>query len=258
MRFRLRSEMTGEHGSDARWGWVKVMAGNVFEDPALVANYAELTPLRVPGLQDLHRMAAILLSEQAGREARILVLGAGGGLELRAFARARPHWSLVGVDPSRPMLELARKVAGDPGPRMELVHGEIEDAPGGPFDGATCLLTFHFLSVEERLHNLRELRKRLRPRAPLIIAHHCRPKSGHPTEWLARSAVFAAGGDVVDPHATAQSASAMAGKLVLLSEDEEVELLRESGFIEPALFYAGLSFRGWVAYAEQPPSAAER
>ena len=57
-----------------------------FTDPAAVASYARDTPRKVPGLADLHRMAMLLLAEQAPAAAHVLVVGAGGGLELKAFA----------------------------------------------------------------------------------------------------------------------------------------------------------------------------
>ncbi|HEX2561547.1 class I SAM-dependent methyltransferase [Phenylobacterium sp.] len=81
-----------------------------FSDPKLVSTYAEDTPRRVPGLADLHRMAMLLLAERAPVGAEFLVLGAGGGLELRALAEAQPSWRFVGVDPSAEMLELARRL----------------------------------------------------------------------------------------------------------------------------------------------------
>lgn len=219
-----------------------------FTDPAHIANYAAVTPRRVPGLDDLHRMSVVLLSEYAKKNGCILVLGAGGGLELRSFAAARPEWSFVGVDPSRPMLDLAQTVLGNLGPRVELMQGDINDAPSWPFEGATCLLTLHFLAVSERRHVLGELRKRLHPGAPLIVAHHCKPDIGEPERWLARSAVFAAG-HLDDPEAAARSAAGMIRNLKLLSAGQEEALLRDAGFVSPAMFYAGFSFRGWVAYA---------
>jgi len=39
----------------------------------------------------------------------------------------------------------------------------------------------------------------------------------------------------------------MADKLSAISEEDEVALLEAAGFIEVELFYAALSFRGWVA-----------
>ncbi len=219
-----------------------------FVNPAMIKRYAEDTPERVPGFTDLHRMVLILLSERASENANVLVLGAGGGLELKAFAEARPDWSFVGVDPSRPMIDLALDVLGPLGSRVQWVNGYVDDAPSGLFDGATCLLTLHFLSVEERLHVLQALRLRLKPDAPLVVAHHGRVPAGNAELWLARSIAFAAG-TMPESEQVAASVSEMAKSLTLLSADEEEAILREAGFCDPAMFYAGLSFRGWVAYA---------
>lgn len=62
-----------------------------FSDPDAVARYAEGPKRFVPGLDGLHRMTGVLLAEKAPRIARVLVLGAGGGLELKALADAHPH-----------------------------------------------------------------------------------------------------------------------------------------------------------------------
>src|SRR5690606_19998280 len=127
---------------------------------------------KVPGLQALHRMSALLLAEVVPEDGHVLVLGAGGGLELRAFAEARPGWRLVGVDPSAPMLRLAEKTLGPLASHVELIEGYVDAAPETAFDGAVCLLTLHFLTPDERLRTLRELWRRLKPGAPLVVAHH--------------------------------------------------------------------------------------
>jgi tRNA (cmo5U34)-methyltransferase len=217
-----------------------------FTDPASVARYAENTPRKVPGFADLQRMASLLLAEHAPEAADILVLGAGGGLELKAFAEARPRWGFMGVDPSAEMLGLARDVLGPPASRVRLVQGFIEDAPAGPFDGATCLLTMHFLSKPERLRTLREMRRRLKPGAALVVAHHSGPRDGALERWLTRSVMFANG---ADPAQVAASAASMAQRLPILSAEEDEALLEEAGFSDVALFYAGFTFRGWVAAA---------
>lgn len=224
--------------------------GDAFTDPAMVARYADATPLRVPGFADLHQMALVLLAERSPQDAAILVLGAGGGLELKAFAEARPDWSFVGVDPSQPMLDLAASVLGPLGSQVKWIHGYVDDAPPGPFDGATCLLTLHFLPGPERLRVLLALKDRLKPGAPLIVAHHGNPQAGQAQRWLARSAAFAAGPQA-DPAQVCASAAGMAQHLTLLSASEEEALLLEVGFSDPALFYAGFSFRGWVAFAQE-------
>jgi tRNA (cmo5U34)-methyltransferase len=219
-----------------------------FTDPAMVAHYAESTPRRVPGFADLQRMAMLLLAEHAPEAADILVLGAGGGLELKAFAEAQPRWRFVGVDPAAAMLDLARDVLGARVAQVQLVQGLIDDAPPGPYDGAACLLTLHFLPKAERLRTLQELRRRMAPGAPLVAAHHSSPQNGDVRRWLARSIVFA-NREGIDFVQASASAAAMAQHLPILPAEEDEALLAEAGFSDIALFYAGFSFRGWVAAA---------
>lgn len=193
-------------------------------------------------------MAALLLAEIVPEEGRVLVLGAGGGLELKVFAEAQRKWRFVGVDPSAEMLKLASATLGPLASRVELHQGYIDTAPKGPFDGASCLLTLHFLTRDERLHTLSELRSRLKPGAPLVVAHHSFPQAeGAKARWLGRYAAFAISSGI--PEANAKSAiDAISSRLPLLSPEEDVAVLREAGFDGVELFYAGFTFKGWVAY----------
>ncbi|WP_233503554.1 class I SAM-dependent methyltransferase [Sphingomonas psychrotolerans] len=167
---------------------------------------------------------------------------------MKAFAEAQPQWRFVGVDPSAAMLDLAARVLEAFAGRIELQHGYVNTAPSGPFDGATCLLTLHFLEKEERLVTLREIRRRLKPGVPLVVAHHSYPTGSELLPWLVRSVAFADASGVNFEQASV-SAAAMAEHLPILSSDEDEALLREAGFSSVALFYAGFSFLGWVATA---------
>jgi tRNA (cmo5U34)-methyltransferase len=213
-----------------------------------IASYAEDTPRKVPGYADLHRMAMLLLAERAAPSAEILVYGAGGGLELKAFADAQPGWRFTGVDPSAEMLELACEILGPHLTRVDLLQGYIDDAPRGPFDGATCLLTLHFLKADERLEVLQGIRRRLKPGAALVVAHHSYPTGDDARSWLARSTAFARPG-IPDSATASASADAMIARLPILPADDEEGLLLGAGFADVALFYAAFSFRGWVATA---------
>lgn len=221
-----------------------------FSDPQAVARYAEGPVRKVPGFHALQEMTSLLLAEHVGATGRVLVLGAGGGLELKVFAERHPGWRFLGVDPSAEMLALARTTLGPLASRVELLEGYIDDAPDEQFDGATCLLTLHFLPAAERLRTLVELRRRLKPGAPLVVAHHSFPREhGQAMRWLRRYAAFAAAsGDA--PDNAEKSIEAMATRLPNLSPQEDEALLREAGFEVVELFYAGFTFRGWVAYRE--------
>lgn len=212
--------------------------------PGASEDYAERVARHVPGLRDLHRMIGVLMAEQAPDDGRLLVLGAGGGLELKALAETQPGWRLDGVDPSADMLRQASATLGELASRATLHQGYIEDAPEGPFDGATCLLTLHFLPTAERLRTVREVARRLRPGAPFIVAHHSFPLERRDA-WLARNAAFVVAAGV--PAEQARSGmQAMKEKLPVLAPEADEALLREAGFTDVELFYAALTFKGWV------------
>lgn len=218
-----------------------------FNDPDAVARYAEGPVRQVPGFHGLQQMAHVLLAETVPEDSHVLVLGAGGGLELKAFADAHAGWRFTGVDPSAEMLALATTTLGPLAPRAQLVAGYIDDAPPGPFDGGTCLLTLHFLPPEQRLHTLVEVRRRLAPGAPFVVAHHSVDDAADARErWLSRYAAFAVASGI--PAANmANAAAAISARLPLLTPAQDEALLREAGFVDIDLFYAAFSFRGWVA-----------
>jgi len=220
-----------------------------FSDPQSVARYAEGPPRFVPGFTDLHRMTTILLGERAPREARVLVLGAGGGLELKALAEAHPGWTFDGVDPAAEMLKQAGRTLGPLAPRARLHQGYIDDAPEGPFDAATCLLTLHFLPPEERQRTASEIRKRLKPGAPFVAAHSSFPQGeGERALWLSRYAAFAVASGT-DPALAQKARAAVAAHLNIFTPDQDEAILRDAGFSDVSLFYAAFTWRGWVASA---------
>lgn len=106
------------------------------------------------------------------------------------------------------MLDLAAQrlqSAGVLDGRVALHHGTMQSALAGSFDGATCLLTFHFVPREERVPMVAEIRRRLKPGAPLVVARL---------------------GVAQEPAARAQDEIAV--ELVVLTPEEAI--LREAGF----------------------------
>ena len=220
-----------------------------FADPAAVAAYGENMKRFLPGCDALHRMAGVLLAESAPDNAEILVLGAGGGLELRALGDAQPGWRFTGVDPAAEMLRLAERTLGPQRERTRLVEGYIDDAPEGPYDGAVCLLTLHFLPPPERTRTIAEIHRRLRPGAPFVAAHGSFPqKQPARSRWLDRYAAYAAASGA-DPEMAKGARDAVDASDIMLDPAQDEALLSDGGFRDVDMFYAAFTWRGWIAYA---------
>jgi tRNA (cmo5U34)-methyltransferase len=194
-------------------------------------------------------MAALLLAESTPPTGRVLVVGAGGGMELGHFAESNPTWQFDGVDPSAEMLNLAKTSLGLLIGRVKLHHGYVQVAPMGPFDSAACLLTLHFTTESERFQTLQEIYARLKPSGVFVALHYS--IAGDRAErdlWLSRCAAFAISSGL-DPEQAKASVAAIGTQLPILAPEQDEELMRKAGFSNIQTFYMGLAFRGWVAHA---------
>lgn len=211
--------------------------------------YLEGARRNVPGLDGLHRMTGLLLAERIPANGRVLVIGAGGGLELKALAQQQPGWRFDGVDPSPDMLELAQETIESVAERITLYEGDIAAAPDGPFDGAVCLLVFHHIPLEQRMITLEGIHRRLRPGAPLVLAHvsFSRSEPSYST-WIERHVAFGAGADM-DKERREAALIGMKEKACIMPPEQELRLLQEARYLDITQFYQAFSFRGWVAYA---------
>ena len=222
---------------------------STFTDPKAISSYAENAIRRVPGLGDVHRMSDLLLAESTPPNGRVLVVGAGGGMELKFFAQSHPGWQFDGVDPSAEMLALANTALGPLASRVQLHQGYIEAAPSGPFDAACSLLTLHFTPEAERHRTLCEVHARMKPGGVFVATHYSVSQNQAERElWLSRCAAFAISSGV-DPEQARTAAVAIGKQLPLLAPERDEDLMRRAGFSGISVFYVGLAFRGWVAHA---------
>jgi tRNA (cmo5U34)-methyltransferase len=228
------------------------MTQSHYEDPDFVRQYAQGPTAFVPAYEHMQRMAAQLIRERIGNTGKVMVLGAGGGLELEAFASRCPQWTFVGVEPAEEMLKAAkdRVLQAGASERVDWHHGYIFDAPPGPFDAATCLLTLHFVPDDgAKEQTLAEIRRRLKPGAPFVLVDLCIDlASPGAATALDRYREFA-----LESGADLERVESTCGRLVnvlkLVSAARDEALLGIAGFSQVELFYAGLSWRGWRAIA---------
>lgn len=221
-------------------------------DQSMSASYEQGPRWFVPGYDLGHALAALILRERLGHEARILVVGAGGGMELATLAAESPGWSFLGLDPSAQMLELARQKVESLGlgPRVSLVQGYLEDAPPGRFDAALAFLVLNFIPDDgRRLEALKAIHGRLAPGAPFLMVNGCSQMGTPRFEEDLRLYVAWAQRQGAPQEAIAKAVAMQRETLFSLPRQREEELLARAGFREARLFYGGLWILGWMALA---------
>jgi tRNA (cmo5U34)-methyltransferase len=181
----------------------------------------------------------------------LLVVGAGGGMEIERFLPDNPGWHLTGVDPSQDMLALAEAKIDRLGlrERTTLLRGVIRDLPPAPrFDAATCLAVLHFLPDEEKLALLKEVAARLRPGAPLLLAAPTEMVDGGLRDDLLGA--WQAYGELMGMPSEQMAATiARLAPMPATRAEDYRRLLREAGFQRVAEFFSALAFKGWIARA---------
>ncbi|HEY5898485.1 MAG TPA: class I SAM-dependent methyltransferase [Burkholderiales bacterium] len=102
---------------------------------------------------------------------RVLEIGIGTGLNLPYYDKARVE-RVVGLDPAVDMHRLARKRMLKAGLTVELVALAAEEIPfdSASFDSVVC--TYTLCSIPEPIAALKEMRRVLKPGAPLLFCEH--------------------------------------------------------------------------------------
>jgi tRNA (cmo5U34)-methyltransferase len=179
MKYNSRNTSVENTDTNQPMGW----------DHPNVHKYADTIALKIPGYAYLYEMTDRLITAQLEdqahtrtTDAEVLIIGAGGGQELITLGGRHEAWSFTAVDPSEPMLDLARKRIAHVGigSRISFVSGTLEELPGEQpgeqseeqsYDAATCLLVLHFLrGLESKRALLRQISARLKPGAPFCLA----------------------------------------------------------------------------------------
>jgi tRNA (cmo5U34)-methyltransferase len=121
-----------------------------------------------------------LLLDLAGelRLRSVLDLGCGSGIVADLLLGHLGEVSLVGLDSSRAMLDLARRRLAAHGPRARLVVADLGQPERigsyGPFDAAIAVQSLHHLEAERLGPLLRWVRSELAPGGWLLIADRIR------------------------------------------------------------------------------------
>ncbi len=220
--------------------------------PVAVGSYDESIRTFAAAYDQLFPMAYACLRSIAGDDARLLIVGAGTGMEICTFGPRSPRWRFTGVDPSADMLAIARSriEAARLADRVTLRQGYVHDLPAeSRFDAATCILVMHFLPDDgsKRLL-LKSIADRLKPGAPLVLVDDFGDAGSGAFRLMLGAWKTYVIGQGADPAVVEYAFGEENRKRFhYVSEERIAELLREAGFGPPARFFTGFLYGGWMA-----------
>ena len=222
-------------------------------DGSRADEYEQQSRIGLAGYDACHELSACILAAMLGRgrDAQVLVAGAGGGAkEIVTAGALEKKWRFTAVDPSRPMMDLAelRIKQAKLADRTQIILGTVDDLPEGIlFDAATLIGVLHHLPGDSAKKSiLRALAVRLKPGAPLVLAGNHYAYASHPlllAAWGERWRLHGAS----DAEIEAKRGKIMQGADPPHSEHAVEALLDEAGFEKPTRFFSSLFWGAWIA-----------
>ncbi|MCG7376593.1 class I SAM-dependent methyltransferase [Paenibacillus sp. ACRSA] len=222
-------------------------------DTADENRYEQSIAMKIPGYAHMHDLMERLLAASLMNQpqARLIIVGAGGGKEITLLGNRHPEWSFTGIDLSEPMLQLAaRRVAelkleSRVDLRMTSIEAMLEEVM---YDGATCMLMLHFIQgLEAKKRLLHSLAAKLKSGAPLVIAAvnadlHAPANATIMNAW--REHMLHAGITVDEWERFADSLGQESDPI---SSEVMIQLLQECGFTDITRYFGSFWVEGYYA-----------
>ena len=106
------------------------------------------------------------------KDATVLDLGCGTGLELEEYFKINPTAKITGIDLSEGMLNALRKKFADK--EITLIKGSYFDVPFGEnkFDAAVSVESLHHFTKEDKIHLYKKMHSSLKEEGYLILTDY--------------------------------------------------------------------------------------
>jgi tRNA (cmo5U34)-methyltransferase len=187
-------------------------------------------------------------------DARVLVAGAGTGAEVRYLAARFPNWRFTLVDPSAPMLAVARRHAEAEQfvDRCSFHADFLAGTPVVAHDAATSLLVSHFLTdAPARQSYFADIADRVEPGGRLFTVDLCTDDdapsfAGVMGLWI--DLLVHAG---MTPEARERYLESYGRDFAAQGPDAVAGMMEAAGFTSPVPIFQAALMRGWTTAKAQ-------
>ncbi|WP_193198204.1 class I SAM-dependent methyltransferase [Nostoc sp. MG11] len=220
--------------------------------PIAADEYEQMARLALPGYEVMHTFVLACLRSCLSETANLLVVGAGGGMELVRLGQSNPQWQFLGVDPSAKMLAIAQQkiTQHQLSQRIKIIQGYVQDLQNDPvYDAATSILVMHFIPGEDaKLAFLKGIAQRLKTSALFILVDVFGTKGSPELEQTIATLQAYWQETGLSEDKQKQLLENFNSRVYPLSEAKILELLQQAGFNHAIRFYTGLWVGGWMAF----------
>jgi tRNA (cmo5U34)-methyltransferase len=226
----------------------RVIDPNVHFDGEMAVRYDAFVPRLVPDYERLHEHVVAQLGLALDEGARVLVVGAGTCTEVLALADFDDTWAFTAVEPSAPMVDVARQHMADAGlsDRVTFHTGTLDTLDDqGPFDAATAILMMQFVAADDKAAVFKDIGKRLNSGAPLVMVHPI--GDPHADEHTLAMQAWRDHIEESLPDRAEDVFATVQDTLHFVFEDSQAEALAAAGFAPPQRFHSRMVFGAWVA-----------
>ncbi len=118
-------------------------------------------------------------------EGVVLEVGIGSGLNIPYYDSTKIS-AIIGLDPSKELNNMAKKVAADKGLEVDFILGSAEAIPLPDNHVDSVLVTYTLCTIPDALSASKEMRRVLKPDGKMIFCEHGLAPDAGVAKWQAR------------------------------------------------------------------------